>query len=258
MVFPRHFAIALMVLIPTVSAAGSFTVVSADRTVYTELHDRLGSFDPPPETVVVSDSFGGLGPFDSTVINHRTSIDQQFFTTATASQLSIVDENSVTAFLDADFVHNGPQGPWFGGYAESSLDVTLLLEQDMNFELFGEFSSGPTSGAGNGVLSLTNLGGEQFDFSGTWESANCVLTSTCPVGGSTPDFSIGDWDTGTWGIQGLMPAGTYQLSASFMETWQDNESGSMDISFSVSAIPEPSTTLLIGLGLIGLVAAKRR
>jgi hypothetical protein len=258
MVFPRHFAIALMVLIPTVSAAGSFTVVSADRTVYTELQDRLGNLDPPPEPVVVSDSFGGLGPFDSTVINHRTSIDQQFFTTATASQLSIVDENSVTAFLDADFVYNGPQGPWFGGFAESSLDVTLLLEQDMNFELFGEFSSGPTNSEfGNGVVSLANLGGEQFDFSGTWVSNSCLI-SPCSVSGSTDEFRLGDWDTGIWEIQGLLPAGTYQLSASSMETWQDSESGSMDISFSVSAIPEPSTTLLIGLGLIGLVAAKRR
>jgi hypothetical protein len=76
----RVIALAFIVFLP---ASGSgMTILSADRTVYTELSDRRnGGSDPPPETVVVSDSFGGLGPFDSTVINHRTSIDQQFFTT---------------------------------------------------------------------------------------------------------------------------------------------------------------------------------
>lgn len=177
----------LIAFLPGLSVASGFTIISSERSVYTELTDRLnGSFDPSGQTIVVSDSLSGLGTFDESAVNHRTTLDQQSFTTATATQLSSIGANSITVFLDVDFDYEPPgtgSGPWFGGFARSTLDITFSVAEEMQFDLSGVFGQGGFSGSGAASFELRNLDGTAFSFSGTISGAHDICwPPECPDG----------------------------------------------------------------------------
>lgn len=113
------------------------------------------------------------------------------------------------------------------------------------------------------ILSISALSGEIWDIDGgvgteLWrvdvlDAANNVLaTQTSPLG-SGPALDGLPW---TFAFSGL-PAGVDKLRLSFIGTKTDGVGLAFN-NFNPFAIPEPGTSLLLGLGLAGLSACGRR
>jgi len=131
-------------------------------------------------------------------------------------------------------------------------DAVVLAAGDTFYE-FSAFLAGYTSDA-----DFTEISVEFFsDASGMTSLGTTLLASGDGEGSSTTPS--GAWNTDNWSLytaSGTAPDGSQSFRMIYggagNDTYADN------ISLSVSPVPEPSSALLAGLGLMGLWGRRRR
>ena len=160
-----------------------------------------------------------------------------------------------------EVVSTNPSGPfnasvngWAGEQAVQDSAISSL-------ELSGSLLADTTS-----VDSIANSWFEvefQVD-EATPFSLSSVYDPNYPEGsferGAFVSFSFLPFCTSTFDVcntSGVLQPGTYVFRASLVGSGSHNYSNAATLDFSLVLVPEPSTALLMGLGLLGLVATSR-
>jgi hypothetical protein len=131
-------------------------------------------------------------------------------------------------------------------------DAVVLTVGDANYAFSG-YLAGYTS---DGDFTTINV--EFFSDGGGTTSLGTTLLASGDVEGSSTTPS-GAWNADNWSLytaNGTVPAGTSSFRMIYggagNDTYADN------LSFTVSAVPEPTSSALFGLGFLGFLARRRR
>ncbi|WP_020676406.1 PEP-CTERM sorting domain-containing protein [Geopsychrobacter electrodiphilus] len=120
--------------------------------------------------------------------------------------------------------------------------TTRALVRDVDFTFYSKVDAADNI---NGNMTISYASDNR---SGTWATAAPIEFYT--VKGSN-EFALywinGGADSGDWSTRHLVNGGSNQPGISHLSTWNE-----------VSIVPEPSTLLLLGAGLIGLAWSRRK
>jgi hypothetical protein len=149
-------------------------------------------------------------------------------------------------------VLNNPQGEFMNLLAKGAVALTLMMGMsaanagttltsttvDADFWLSKKSATQEIETLTSGVYEFTTntVGSYTFDFN-LWSDA---VDNYVTVGSYSSSF-----------VANLLAGNTYQLKLTSLL-------GSSKVNFSVAAVPEPETYALMGVGLLGLLAARRR
>jgi len=131
-------------------------------------------------------------------------------------------------------------------------DAVVLAAGDVNYTFSG-YLAGFT---GDGDFTTINV--EFFsDVAGTTSLGTTLLASGDVEGSSTTPS--GTWNADNWSLYtstGTVPPGTSSFRIIYGGTGNDTYADNLN--FTVDAIPEPTSSALLGLGLLGFTARRRR
>lgn len=175
----------------------------------------------------------------ATVLSYSISMDDQF-------DIYLSTDNSVQGTLV------GSGSPWMTTFTGSSFSLTP--GQNYYLHVFGVNSGGGPAG----FLGDFSLNGTDFVFA---NNTGNLLTNTS-------DWQVGDTGWNSYavpvseGTNGVGPWGTRpSINGSATWIWSGTNSNASYFTTQITAVPEPSTCLLMGiggLGMIGMSYSKRR
>jgi len=251
----------------SVGSASAFTVITGNVTEFTSPDDLL--FDPSLSVIAV-DSFGNA----DRVVNGVTFFTDRAGFGAAVTGEGIVSSNGVTVTTglvnQIDNWSGGAGGPSFtGGTPGSAVNLSEImrdirwsdagsgqtisvgitgLSPNTNYNLQLLFNEGADRDRRydigvNGVLAVDDFSSEGGD--GTWNANNSFAYSGDFAANGSGELNI---------VMGREPLPGDPNNTPF--TGADNNSILQGVV--LHQIPEPSSSALIGLGLIGLLARRRR
>lgn len=131
-------------------------------------------------------------------------------------------------------------------------DAVLLTVGDVNYEFSGYLASW------TGDADFTTINVEFFSDAGGTASLGTTLLASGDAEGSSTTAS-GPWGKENWSLytaNGTVPAGTSSFRIIYGGTGNDTYADNLN--FTVSAVPEPTSSALFGLGFLGFLARRRR
>jgi hypothetical protein len=205
---------ALLLLVSTASA--QIVYQSQTRDVIA----RAGFINP-----LSSISSTGLGVFDRTLDIDGPNPENAPDSTAFAHQYSELNPGWMTMFGRLGGTDNYPSVGAGEGAGRADLNVNFMLANDAPFSLTANESSLPRPST---LWFVTLTSGSQT-----------VL-----------DWEAWPFSALNFSVNGVLPAGSYQLDVEFYDGWQGAGVGSRFSNYAMTfAVPEPSSVALLTLGL---------
>ena len=149
---------------------------------------------------------------------------------------------------------NDPAGTnaTFEALVKTMLDNTsILFPTDLSFDYFTKVDAPASSKTASGnTLSLT------YDTkkAGTWTTSSSINLYSVKAGNQYALYwlGLGDFVTGDWSTEDLIVGKKSQPDLSHISAWTVTSSSSTPTPASIpSTVPEPSTMILFGMGLLG-------
>ena len=212
---------------------------------------------PIARIVSAASNDGGAGAF---VQSTPTSVPTA--RTLTATDFPIISTSTTTyslstASFDITFDHR--RGPAYLSYATSEAEISFIPDVDVDFVMSGVYSSADPDGR------VVRLSAELYDAT----DPSQVYFYSEQESNATPDESLTLGQSGGdyFNVSAGSPTGQliggheyYFFVAATIYSWPTSGTnyahagGSVTLSF----VPEPSTATLLGAGLAGIAAARRR